>query len=162
MHFPITRTRPNFTQKGVIRMNCVVHSAATVRAVREQGILSGFKDLENPSPWINALWVVSLEVNRTEIVSLHVLGWSAGKYWHPKAATHTRVEHPEKPLQKWRGFGALGRGFWRGLWDREDTGWKIRAKSAPVSGTNSVPFAVSENPCPNPCHEIENLLKLQP
>ena len=37
------------------------------------------------------------------------LRWSAQKYWHPQAATQTRVEHPEKPLgeksfQTWRGF----------------------------------------------------------
>ena len=28
------------------------------------------------------------------------LRWSAYAYWHPKAATQTSVEHPEKPLRK--------------------------------------------------------------
>ena len=92
--------------------------------------------LENPSHWVDALWVVSLRAPRTEMASLQVLvnghrNTSIQKQrGMPESSTHREAIAPKvSKIGKdflfenfgWRGFGVE----W--FWDSEERAEKIRA-----------------------------------
>ena len=81
-----------------------------LRHCREDSV--GIFALENQSHWVGAIYVVSLDVLRTEIIRLQCWFISIEILAHPKAATHTRVERPEKPLGKCCRIGLDFRIFW--------------------------------------------------
>ena len=79
---------------------------------KHSGNLAWIIYLENPSPQVDALWVVSLEAPTKEMVSLQVfIGQQRNigiQKQRRKPWSSTQRSHWEKCLQQWHGFGPEG------------------------------------------------------